>query len=69
MANNPFTTTTTTATATPSLGATDLAGIMGAGFVIAFGGHMYETRPKARRSLLALLRKLVTFRSGASSDL
>ena len=63
MANNPFTTTT------PSLGASDMANILGAGFVIAFGGHMYESRPKARRSLLALLRKLVTFRTRASSDL
>ncbi len=54
MANHPF----NTYAATPSLGATDLANIMGAGLVIGFGGLEGQTQPKPRRSLMSLLRKL-----------
>jgi len=70
MTNNRFTADTTT----PSLGATDLANMMGAGLVIGFGGLGGlggfgglggETKPKARRSLKGLLRKLVALRPGA----
>ncbi len=61
MTNNRFNPDTTT----PSLGATDLASMMGAGFVIGFGGLGGETKPKARRSLKGLLRKLAGFRSSA----
>lgn len=52
-------------TTTPSLGATDLANLMGAGVVIGFGGLGGETKPKARHSLKGLLRKLVALRPGA----
>ncbi len=73
MTNNRFNADTTT----PSLGATDLANMMGAGLVIGFGGLGGlgglggfgglggETKPKARRSLKGLLRKLVALRPGA----
>ena len=58
MANHPF----NADTATPSLGASDLANIMGAGLVIGFGGlqgqTQGQTQPKPRRSLISLLRKL-----------
>ena len=56
MANHPFNADTTT----PSLGATDLANLMGAGLVIGFGGlkGQTQTQPKPRRSLMSLLRKL-----------
>ena len=54
MANHPF----NADTATPSLGASDLANIMGAGLVIAFGGFESQTQTKPRRSLMGLLRKL-----------
>jgi hypothetical protein len=56
MANHPFTADTTT----PSLGASDLANIMGAGLVIGFGGLQTQgqTQTKPRRSLMSLLRKL-----------
>ncbi len=47
----------------PGLGAADLARLMGAGYVIGFGGLKTEPRPKARRSLLGLLRKLATLRT------
>ncbi len=49
----------------PGLGASDLARLMGAGYVIGFGGLKSEARPKARRSLVGLLRKLAGFRSSA----
>ncbi len=62
MTNNPFNTTTTT---TPSLGAIDLANMMGAGLVVGFGGLGGETKPKARRSFMGLLRKLAALRPGA----
>ena len=61
MTNHPFNTYTTT----PSLGATDLANTMGAGFVIGFGGLGGETKPKARRPFKGLLRKLAALRPGA----
>ena len=63
MTNHRFNADTTT----PSLGATDLANMMGAGFVIGFGGLGGETKPKARRSLKGLLRKLAALRPGARS--
>ncbi len=61
MANHPFIADPTI----PGLGASDLARLMGAGYVIGFGGLKRETRPKARRSLMGLLRKLAGFRSSA----
>jgi hypothetical protein len=62
MAKNPYTTDTTT----PSLGAIDLAHMMGAGIVIGMGGlETTGPAPKARRSLVSLLRKLTAFRSRA----
>ncbi len=64
MANNSFTTYDTT----PSLGATNLAYMMGAGIVIGFGGleGQGQTQPKLRRSLLGWLHDLITFRSRGS---
>ncbi len=59
MAKQPFIVDNTI----PGLGASDLARIMGAGYVIGFGGLKTEPRPKARRSLPSLLRKLARFRS------
>ncbi len=64
MTNNRFNATTTT----PSLGAIDLANMIGAGLVIGFGGLgglETEPRPKARRSFMGLLRKLAALRPGA----
>ncbi len=64
MANQPFIVDPTI----PGLGASDLARLMGATYVIGFGGFgslVGKTRPKARRSLLGLLRKLAEFRSSA----
>ncbi len=61
MANNPFIVDTTI----PGLGASDLANLMGATYVIGFGGLDGEPRPKARRSLKGLLRKLAALRPGA----
>ena len=61
MANHPFIADNTI----PGLGASDLARLMGAGYVIGFGGLKSEARPKARRSLMGLLRKLAGFRSSA----
>ena len=49
----------------PGLGASDLARLMGAGYVIGFGGLKSEARPKARRSLMGLLRKLAELRPSA----
>ncbi len=49
----------------PGLGASDLARLMGAGYVIGFGGLRSEPRPKARRSFMGLLRKFAARRSGA----
>ena len=49
----------------PGLGASDLARLMGAGYVIGFGGPKTEAQPKSRRSLKGLLRKLAGFRSSA----
>ena len=49
----------------PGLGASDLARLMGAGYVIGFGGLKSEARPKARRSLKGLLRKLAELRPSA----
>ncbi len=52
----------------PGLGASDLARLMGAGYVIGFGGLgglggiKGQPRPKARRALGALLRKLAALR-------
>ncbi len=49
----------------PGLGASDLARLMGAGYVVGFvglGGNKGQPRPKARRSLRALLRKLAALR-------
>ena len=54
MTKHPFNADTTT----PSLGASDLANLMGAGLVIGFGGLEGQTQPKPRRSLMSLLRKL-----------
>jgi len=68
MTNHRFNATTTT----PSLGATDLANMMGAGFVIGFGGLGGlggETKPKARRSFKDLLGKLAALRPGARNAL
>ncbi len=51
----------------PGLGASDLARLMGAGYVIGFGGLGGvggKTRPKARRSLMGLLRKVAALRPG-----
>ena len=62
MANNSFTTYNTS----PSLGATDLANMMGTGIVIGFGGIEGQTQPKLRRSLLGWLSDLITFRSRGS---
>ena len=61
MTNQPFIVDNTI----PGLGASDLARLMGAGYVVGFGGLKSEARPKARRSLLGLLRKLAEFRSSA----
>ncbi len=61
MANHPFIADPTI----PGLGASDLARLMGAGYVVGFGGLKSEARPKARRSLMGLLRKLAGFRSSA----
>ncbi len=61
MANNPFIVDNTI----PGLGASDLANLMGATYVIGFGGLGGKTRPKARRSLKGLLRKLAALRPGA----
>ena len=61
MANHPFIADNTI----PGLGASDLARLMGAGYVVGFGGLKSEARPKARRSLMGLLRKLAGFRSSA----
>jgi hypothetical protein len=61
MANNPFNTYTTT----PSLGATDLAHMMGAGFVIGFGGLETRPQPKARRPLKGLFGRLAALLPGA----
>ena len=67
MANHPFIVDNTI----PGLGASDLARLMGATYVIGFGGlgglggHGGETRPKARRSLMGLLRKLAGLRPSA----
>jgi hypothetical protein len=66
MANHPFNTYTTT----PSLGATDLANIMGAGFVVGFGGFGgLETRhqPKTRRPLKGLFGRLAALLPGNRS--
>ncbi len=63
MANQPFIADPTI----PGLGASDLARHMGAGYVIGFGGFGGQTRPKARRSLLGLLRKVAALRPGARS--
>ncbi len=66
MTNNRFNADTTT----PGLGAIDLANMMGAGFVIGFGGFGGfgglggETKPKARRPFKSLLRKLAALRPG-----
>ena len=49
----------------PGLGASDLARLMGAGYVVGFGGLKSAARPKARRSLMGLLRKLAALRPGA----
>lgn len=49
----------------PGLGASDLARLMGAGYVIGIGGIRGQNQPKARRSLKGLLRKLAGFRSSA----
>ena len=62
MANHPFIVDNTI----PGLGASDLARLMGATYVIGFGGLRSEARPKARRSLMGLLRKLAGSRSSAS---
>ncbi len=61
MENHPFIADPTI----PGLGASDLARLMGNGYVIGFGGFKNQTRPKARRSLKGLLRKLAGFRSSA----
>ena len=61
MANHPFIADNTI----PGLGASELARLMGAGYVIGFGGLKSEARPKARRSLMGLLRKLAGFRTSA----
>ena len=61
MANHPFIIDNTI----PGLGASDLAQIMGAGYVVGFGGLNSKARPKARRSLMGLLRKLAALRPGA----
>ncbi len=58
MAKHPFIVDNTI----PGLGASDLARLMGAGYVIGFGGLENQPRPKARRSLMSLLRKLGTLR-------
>ncbi len=47
----------------PGLGASDLARLMGTTCGTGFGG---KTRPKARRSLKSLLRKLAGLRASAS---
>ncbi len=61
MANHPFIVDNTI----PGLGASDLARLMGAGYVIGFGGLKNEAQPKARRSLMGLLRKIAALRPGA----
>ena len=67
MANQPFIVDNTI----PGLGASDLARLMGAGYVIGFGGLGGvggvggKTRPKARRALMGLLRKAAALRPGA----
>ncbi len=61
MDNHPFIADPTI----PGLGASDLARLMGNGYVIGFGGIRTpggQAKPKARRSLIGLLRKLATFR-------
>ena len=63
MANNPFNTYTTT----PSLGATDLANMMGAGFVVGFGGLEARPQPKTRRPLKGLFGRLAALLPGNRS--
>ena len=67
MAKHPFIADPTI----PGLGASDLARLIGAGYVTGFGGlggfggpggPGGQTRPKARRSLKGLLRKLAALR-------
>ncbi len=59
MANHPFIVDNTI----PGLGASDLARLMGNGYVIGFGGMKSAAKPKARRPLMGLLRRLANFRS------
>ncbi len=61
MTNQPFIADPTI----PGLGASDLARLMGAGYVVGFGGLKSpggQTRPKAWRPLMGLLRKLAALR-------
>ncbi len=58
MANNPFIADNTI----PGLGASDLASMMGATYVIGFGALARDARPTARRSLRETLRKLGALR-------
>ncbi len=54
MAKNPFIVDNTI----PGLGASDLASMMGATYVLGFGALAHGARPGARRSLRKSLRKL-----------
>jgi len=54
MANNPFIVDNTI----PGLGASDLASMMGATYVLGFSALAHGARPTTRRSARATLRKL-----------
>ncbi len=54
MAKNPFIVDNTI----PGLGASDLASMMGATYVLGFGALARDARPGTRRSLRTAMRKL-----------
>ncbi len=58
MANNPFTVDNTI----PGLGASDLANLMGATYVIGFGALAGTAKPGKLRALRQALRKLGALR-------
>ncbi len=58
MANNPFIVDNTI----PGLGASDLARLIGATYVIGFGGLAGTTKPGMLRALRRALRRLGTLR-------
>ena len=58
MANNPFIVDTTI----PGLGASDLANLVGATYVMGFGGLAGTAKPGKLRALRRALRRLGTLR-------